>query len=455
MEISVIWQEFLTIVGHELGSRAVETWFKAVRPTSWDAHQKIVYLQMPNAFVKEWLERNYVDFFHQHLSRLLNERTITISFLDATKSPLTPAASLGEFRYEPARQQKTLPVIRNNSSRASVSPHYVFDSFIVGPTNNIAFQAAYAIAKHPGSLYNPLFIHAASGLGKTHLLQAIGNQISTHHKQAIIVYQPADRFVSEFVYALRSQKMRQFETKYKQLDVLLIDDIQCIMHKEQTQEAFFYIFNALMQANKQIVCSSDLEPRALTGLPHRMRSRLEGGLVVDMHMVDFTTKIAIIKKKALLHQVTINDDIAHYIAECVDSNIRELEGALIRVIACASLTKQELSLELAHRILRGTENKRTILPPDLHQIATKVAHHFDFTLDDLRSVKRHKELTIARHIAMYLMKKFTGRSLREIGHFLDRKDHSTVIHACEKIEYIRSKDPSLSHIIQAIEHAWC
>jgi chromosomal replication initiator protein len=462
METTVIWQDFLTIVRHEVGSRVVETWFKAVKLVSWDAHKKIAYLQAPNNFIKDWLTTHYTMLFHQHLGRLLNEREVTVLFVesvsDATVSlNQSTVAELSPSTESSTRKSFSLPAVNASPSRvATVNQHYVFESFVVGPANHVAFGAARAIAQRPGKLYNPLFIHSASGLGKTHLLHAIGNQIRAYNKQALIVYQTADRFVNEFIHALRFDKMRQFEAKYKHLDVLLIDDIQIISHKEQTQEAFFYIFNALQQAHKQIVCSSDLSPRAITGLPDRMRSRLEGGLVVDMHMVDLETKVAIVQKKALLHNVNLSSEIAQCVAETVDSNIRELEGALIRVVAFASLTKQPISLDLVYQVLlKESHNKKPLVPPDLHQIATKVAHHFDYTIHDLRSAKRHKELAIARHVTMYLMKKLTGRSLREIGHFLDRKDHSTVIHACEKIEQIRTKDASFSHLIQKLEHAWC
>lgn len=456
METSVIWQEFLSVVRHEVGSRIVETWFKAVKLISWDAHKKIVSLQTPNPFVKDWLINHYMDLFSHHLGRLLNERDVSIIFIDMVQAR-SQTGQDQEVRYEPARSQtSSTEIARSSGVRLSgyINHDYLFDNFIVGPTNHVAFGAAHAIAQRPGGLYNPLFIHAASGLGKTHLLHAIGNQIRTHNKQAVIMYQSADRFVNEFINAVRFDKMRQFEAKYKHLDVLLIDDIQLISHKEQTQEAFFYIFNALQQANKQIVCSSDIMPRAIAGLPDRMRSRLEGGLIVDMHMADLETKIAIVKRKALMHQVLLDDEVAYVIAERVDSNIRELEGALIRVIAFASLTKQPITSDLAKKVIHA-EHKKPVLAPDLHQIATKVAQHFDYTLEELRSAKRHKDLTAARHVAMYLMKKFTSKSLREIGHFLDRKDHSTVIHACDKIEQIRTKDTTISHILEKLEHAWC
>ena len=451
-----IWQEFLKIVREEVGSRVVETWFKAVQMVRWDTQKKVVYLQAPNQFVREWLSSNYTRLFQQHLSRLLSEQTITIKFVDDPTHSLLPVLQTTLVlqkiekpvqRYEPATSTN------NKRQRGPINQSYLFDTFVVGPTNKLAFAAARAVAENPGRLYNPLFIYGGSGLGKTHLLHAIGNHIKEQNKKSQILYQSADRFVNEFINAIRFNKVYQFEMRYKDVDVLLVDDIQFISNKEQTQEAFFHIFNTLQQSYKQIVFTSDSMPGDIAGLAERMRSRLEGGLVADIQLPALETKIAIVQKKAELNSELLTDDVAHFIASREYSNIRELEGAFIRVVAFAALTKQPLTLELAQKVLmrtyKETKQQKSI---DLQRIVQCVAQHFDYTLQEIRSSKRSKDLTHARHVALYLMKKLTDRSFKEIGVYLERKDHSTVIHAFEKIKHNQKNDSSLCEVLQRLEH---
>ncbi len=305
--LNSIWRDFLAIVREEAGSRVVETWFKAVVFSRWDPYEKIVYLKTPNLFVREWLSTHYSDVCKQHLGRLLHEKTITIAFTyDDAQNPQHPQHPLQPIR-EPAvvsdiRVQVPNPIVSRSAGRqrGPINHVYQFDTFVVGPNNSLAYAAAHAVAEKSGTLYNPLFIYGGSGLGKTHLLHAIGNHIKNKNKKAHILYQSADRFVNEFINAIRFDKIYQFETRYKDIDVLLIDDIQFISNKEQTQEAFFHIFNALHQAHKQIVCSSDSLPRDIAGLAERMRSRLEGGLIVDIQMASLETKVAILKKRLSL-----------------------------------------------------------------------------------------------------------------------------------------------------------
>ena len=457
-----IWQEFLKIVREEVGSRVVETWFKAVQLVRWDAQKKIVHLQAPNQFVREWLTIHYNGLFQQHLSRLLSEQSITIRFVDETTQPAQAVLQTELVVEKPAQQYApATSVTAKHTALQKASPRlrgpinqtYLFDTFVVGPTNKLAFAAAQAVAENPGRLYNPLFIYGGSGLGKTHLLHAIGNHIKEYNKKAQILYQSADRFVNEFINAIRFNKVYQFEMRYKDVDVLLVDDIQFISNKEQTQEAFFHIFNTLHQAHKQIVFTSDSMPSDIAGLAERMRSRLEGGLVADIQLPALETKIAILQKKAELNNEQLTQDVAHFIASRVYSNIRELEGAFIRVVAFASLTKQPLTLELAHKVLgKIFKEIKPTKSIDFERIVHCVAHHFDYTLQEIRSAKRSKDLTHARHVALYLMKKLTDRSFKEIGAYLERKDHSTVIHAFEKIKQHQEIDHALCEILQRLEH---
>lgn len=461
-----IWDEFLTIAREEAGSRVVETWFKAVSLYRWDALQKVVYLQAPNAFVKDWIKNNYLALFQLHLGRLLNIQTPKIVFIDTieeqaahdttqnTTAPAHASKNDSSDRIVPAviAQPKQTALVRTSFSKnqSHINTSYLFSNFVVGPSNSLAYAAAHAVTEKPGGLYNPLFIYGGSGLGKTHLLHAIGNEIKQKNKNASVLYQPADRFVNEFISAIRFDKIHKFQAKYKDIDVLLIDDIQFISNKEQTQEAFFHIFNALYDAHKQIVFSSDTFPQNITGLAERLRSRLAWGLVTDIYMPSLETKIAILKKKAEQSEAIICDSVAQFIASRMISNIRELEGALVRVIAFASLTNQAITLELARKVLirSGEHTQRAV---DFEMIARGVHKYYGYSLPDLQSKNRSKELAFARQIAMFLMKKLTDKSLRDIGIYLGGRDHSTVMHAISKIEEQQVNDQQLQTILKSIE----
>lgn len=299
MNITNVWQEFLSIVTEEVGSRVVETWFKAVSISAWDMSTKTVYLKTPNSFIKEWVMSQYSELIKTHLRRLLNEAQVKLLFLDESKADVScdVASDKGAII---AAQQTTLTSKKPKSSSSAVAlnQRYQFDSFVVGSHNSLAYKAAKAVAEQPGILYNPLCIYGGAGLGKTHLLAAVGNHIRSKNPKARIIYQSADRFVHEFITAIRFDKGAVFESRYREVDVLLIDDIQGIARKEQTQEAFFHIFNALYEARKQIVFSSDISPDAIGGLAERLRSRLSGALITDLQPPCLETKIAILQKES-------------------------------------------------------------------------------------------------------------------------------------------------------------
>lgn len=484
----MLWQDFLKIMREEAGSRVVETWFKAVRPLRFDALKKVFYLVAPNPFVREWLSANYLDLCRHHLGRLLNETAIQIVFEEdenivvrpapANKPPVEELFHAAKSLVTPPIQVSPIPVssipaspvpvssipvspipvspvpmviLRQDAkSRGALIDQYSFESFVVGPSNALAFSAAQAAAENSGRLYNPLFIYGGSGLGKTHLLHAIGNFVRGQSRRASILYQPADRFVHDFVTAIRQNRVHEFEARYKDLDLLLVDDVQFISKKEQTQEAFFRIFNMLHQTGKQLVFTADSMPCDIVGLAERMRSRLEGGLIADIHMPSLETKIAILHKKAEANNYSLDDDIAYFIASCECSSIRELEGLLIRVVAFASLTKQPLSVGVAHKALANVrESKKESI--DCSMVARQVCRRFEYSIADLRSTKRNKDLVNARHVAMYLIKKMTDSSLREIGVFFERKDHTTVMSALGKIERQLKRDYAFAQEVKNIE----
>lgn len=449
-----IWQDFLTIVREEMGSRVVETWLKAVSLAQWDQAANTIYVQAPNVFVKEWIQSKYADIFRTHLSRLFNvDGDIKIVFLSPSeqKDLIAPAILATHKRHQAPRVAANGLMAASVKQVTRLNPEYTFDTFVVGPNNSLAYAAATAVSEEQGGHYNPLFVYGCSGLGKTHLLHAIGNATQQRDPHAVVMYQTTDRFVNEFITAIRFNKVHLFQQKYRKLDLLLIDDIQFISNKEQTQEAFFHIFNALYEKRKQIVFSSDVFPRHINGLEERLRSRLEGGLVVDIHKPALETKIAILKKKAAQHNEVLSDELAEYIAVRVVSNVRELEGLLVRVLAFSSLTRQPVSLELARKVLSQTPSVKRQEKIDFERITSSVCKFYSYKLSDLRSESRAKDIALVRQVAMYLMKKMTDKSLHEIGVYLGRKNHSTVIHAFDRVHASMEKDGELRAIIEKIE----
>lgn len=454
--LQAIWKEFLEIVRQEVGSQVVETWLKAVLLTRWDALEQTAHVKAPNSFVRDWVKSNYLNLFSLHLGRLLNVNGLKVSFFIEQERVVASEPVLVDDFEMPDELNKTslivpgkLPTASSSNNLAttkrlpsSINPNYHFNSFVVGPSNSLAHAAALAVAERPGILYNPLFIYGSSGLGKTHLLHAIGNRIKSDWPAKVVIYQTADRFVNEFISAIRFNRMFAFREKYKMVDVLLIDDVQFIANKDQTQEAFFHIFNSLYDAHKQIVFSSDCYPKDLKGISERLRSRMEWGLVTDIYVPTIEMKVAILKKKAEQNQQDLTDEVANLIASQANANIRQLEGCLIRVIAFAHLTGQPISRALVLRVL-GAVTEPIVNAVGFDRIAQTVASNYSYTLDQLRSRERGKDLSFVRQLTMFLMKELTDRPLREIGQFLGRSDHSTVLHAVHKVNQMLKGDPKL------------
>ena len=343
------------------------------------------------------------------------------------------------------QEQRSAPVTRFN-------PRYVFESFVVGSSNQFAHAAARAIAESPSRSYNPLFLYGGVGLGKTHLLHAIGHAIEVKHSPLKILYMPAEQFVNELISSLRFNRMPDFRSRYRNIDVLMVDDIQFLANKERTQEEFFHPFNTLYTSQKQIILSSDSSPRNIPALEERLRSRFEWGLIADIQAPDLETKVAILRRKADLDGVELPDEVALFIARQVKSNIRELEGMLNRVIAFSSLTAKPLSLELAQETLKD------ILPPDHHRVVPTeivkfVARHYGLKVSEIKSRNNSKQIAFPRQVAMYLCKKLTDLSYPEIGRLFNNKHHSTVMYSVEKIETSSAGDPDLERTIAGfIQH---
>ena len=449
-----IWKEFLAIIREEAGSRVVETWFKAIVLDRWDAAERVVYLVAPNSFVRNWVKKHYLSLMMMHLGRLLHVENPRIEFVSqGASTPESVEPSSKSVTIIPASVVRSKNALMHNYPKKarSINSTYSFDNFVVGPSNSLAYAAAHAVTEQPGMRYNPLFVYGKSGLGKTHLMHAIGNAIRQRYNAAKVLYQTADRFVSEFISAIRFNKVHKFKSKYHAVDVLLIDDMQFIAHKEHTQEAFFHIFNALYESHKQIVFSSDTFPQDLQGIADRLRSRLASGLITDIHEPSLETKIAILKKKAAVNDEQIDNEVAHFIAVHSASNIRELEGSLIRVIAFAALTKQTVTLDLAKKVLIRVHKTSVPGTVDCKRILKSINKHYSYNYTDLCSKNRSKELSEARQVAMFLMKKLTDKSLRDIGSLLGGRDHSTVMHGLQKIEWRLKTNSDLADKIKQLE----
>jgi len=333
----------------------------------------------------------------------------------------------------------------------NLNPRYVFDSFVVGNSNQFAHAAALAVAKNPAGAYNPLFLYSSVGLGKTHLMHSIAHYILEHNPYAKVLYTSSEAFTNELINSIRDHRNEEFRNKYRKIDVLLIDDIQFIAQKDMTQEEFFHTFNTLYESNKQIIISSDRPPRDINPLEERLKSRFEWGLLADIGKPDFETRIAILRKKANTEGIDVSDEVTEYIARTVESNIRELEGALTRTIAYASLTGAKLDLALAEKALMDiSRGNRTVpISPDL--ILNLVAKYYSLNPNDLRGQKKSKNIAYPRQIAMFLTRKHTDASLPKIGEVFGGRDHTTVIHACKKIEADLLKDPMLQKDVEALE----
>lgn len=462
--MELIWNEFLKIVREEAGSQVVETWFKAVHLKHWNKALQTATLQMPNQFVARWIKEHYLLLLKTHLARLLHVNDLAIEF-DSSKDDSSPVASIIPAVSVPLRAP--VQVMSNGSlvrvaeaadslqvrCRASkINDFYTFDTFIVGPSNSMAHAAAVAIANNLGKEYNPLLIYGGTGLGKTHLLHCIGNEVLRKNPDRKVRYETSDKFMNEFINSIKQDKIQAFRQKYEKLDLLLLDDVQFFSNKEQTQEIFFHIFNALHEKKKHIVLSSDTVPQRIDGMQDRLKSRLNWGLVVDIQAPALETKIAILQRKSESLGIKLNSEAADFIASSVHSNVRELEGALTRINAFAALMNKPITLEIAAQVLMavGVDSKREGVL--LHDVLKAVSKYYALPIAELKSKKRSKDVATVRQIAFYLMKKLTYSPLQAIGEYLGKRNHSTVIHALAKVEQMMKQDIGLAEKIAAIEH---
>jgi chromosomal replication initiator protein len=428
-----LWDDVLARVEGKVNRHSFATWFRPTTFLSLDG--ATLRIGVPNAQFREWLSKNYLGVLQEALAEA-GQPSLRVAFEEVAEETTAAAA--------------TAPVERDSSP---LNPKYTFESFVVGSSNQFAHAAARAVAEIPSKSYNPLFIYGGVGLGKTHLMHAIGHYILARQKRLNVLYISTDRFINEMINAIRFDRLPSFRQKYRAIDVLLVDDIQFIAGKDRTQEEFFHIFNALHDAQKQIVVSSDCPPRQIPTIEERLHSRFEWGLIADIQSPDIETKVAILRKKAAAERVELPENVALFIASKVKTNIRELEGSLIRLIAYASLTGRDIDLPLTQETLRDllhTEEK----PITIEMIQKFVADRYSLKISEIKAKNNSKSVAVPRQIAMYLTKSLTGASLPEIGKEFGGKHHSTVIHSIRKIDALRKQDPEFDRLIHSFVQAF-
>ena len=425
MTTEELWRAVLAQIQLDISPANFATWFKNTCIVNLKEGEAVV--SVPNSFAKEWLEQKYNKNIFKIL-RGLNDEIKDVRYI------------LGKQDLKILKREKNpLPVVDQLefpefkiSKETNLNPRYTFENFVVGPFNELPHAAAQAVSANPGSVYNPLFVYGGVGLGKTHLLQAIGNDVIKNFSEKKVRYIPAEKFISGVITSIRNHEMESFKSQYRQIDVLIIDDIQFLAGKEKTQEEFFHTFNALYEKNKQIILSSDRPPKTIPALAERLRSRFEGGMIADIGVPDFETRVAILKTKSRERAIEIPDDILHYIASNIQRNIRELEGALNRLIAHQRVDSRPTDLETAKNLLKSI----TFSPPKVtspKKIIQVVAEFYDLKEREVLTASRKKEIVYPRQIAMYLLREELKSSYPFIGRKFQGKDHTTAIHSCEKI----------------------
>jgi chromosomal replication initiator protein len=455
--IDALWAKITESLRQQVRTPVFETWIKAVEPQSYE--NGVLVLTMPSEFASGWLAQRYGALIKASLQSVVGHPAEVRLTPAPAPAPVGQSASSSWSVGTTAPASNTEPspgmsVADNllpsgpNEYLARLNPKYVFEAFVVGNSNRFAHAACLAVSEMPSRAYNPLFIYGGVGLGKTHLMHAIGHRILQDRPDGRVLYVSAETFTNEVINAIRDDKMVQFRQRYRTIDVLLIDDIQFVAGKERTQEEFFHTFEALHGARKQIVISSDRPPKDIPTLEERLRSRFQWGLITDIQPPDLETRIAIIDKKAQMEGLSVPDEVLQFIASRVDTNIRELEGALIRVIAYASITRAPLTLDVAQEALKDVVSLTRPRPVTIRAIQEEVARHFDLKPEDFQSKRRTRAVAFPRQIAMYLARELTDASLPKIGEEFGGRDHTTVMHAYDKVSRDRQADPALNHLLE-------
>ncbi len=443
-QLNETWDKALALMEQELPRAGFETWLKGTKPLA--LHDDTIVIGVQNDFAREWLETKYLSLIKRTLKNLAGYE-MSVRFVQ-NSSPAAVAES--EVAATWTNSQPVLITANGESFGQPLNPKYTFDRFVVGNSNRFAHAASLAVAGAPARAYNPLFIYGGVGLGKTHLMQAIGHFIRSQGAGARVVYISSETFTNELISSIRDRTQHEFRSKYRTIDVLLVDDIQFLAGKEATQEEFFHTFNSLHEANRQIVISSDRPPKEITALEERLRSRFEWGLIADIQPPDLETRVAILRKKAEIERLEIPNDVMLFIASKIDTNIRELEGALIRIIAYASLINRDVTIDVVAEALKDILPEARPKALSIELIQQRVASFYGLRVEDLKAPRRTRALAFPRQIAMYISRELTDSSLPRIGEAFGGRDHTTVIHAYEKIATDMKVDASLRSVIQEL-----
>ncbi len=446
------WENCLHFIQEQIPPQSFKTWFEPIKPLALNGD--VLTIQVPSQFFYEWLEENYVQVIHSAIKHEIGdtgrlEYSVVMENKDQDNSLSTSAKSSTKTAVN--EKFKNPEFISELSSHSNLNASYLFENYIEGDCNRLARSAGYAVAKKPGlTSFNPLMIYGGVGLGKTHLIQAIGNEIKSQHSDKKIIYVASEKFTNQFIEALKNNNIQDFISYYRDVDVLILDDVQFLKEKEKTQEIFFHIFNHLHQSGKQIIMTSDCAPKDLQGLQERLVSRFKWGLTADLTSPDFETRMAIIKKKLQHDGVVIPDEVLEYIAYTVDTNIRELEGVMVSMVAHASLGNMQVDLELAKKILKNIV-KEIDSEVGIDYIQKTVSDYFKVPQDDLKAKTRKKEIVIARQVAMYFSKDYTNHSLKSIGFHFGGRDHSTVIHAVQSVNDMLDTDAKFRYSVDELK----
>lgn len=460
-DCTTVWNKCLLYIKEHIGEQSFKTWFAPISPVKLE--NKVLTIQVPSQFFYEWLEENYVNVLRRAIDSELGsdgrlEYSVIVDKGNEVNKPYTinlPTGKPGKYDKEKNgsdyKSPFTLKSIDNLYQNSHLKSQYTFDTYIEGDCNRLARSAGYAVAQKPGiTSFNPLMLYGGVGLGKTHLVQAIGNEIKNNLSDKFVLYVSSEYFTNQFIEAVRNNNVQEFTNFYLQVDILIIDDVQFLSGKEKTQEIFFHIFNHLHQSGRQIIMTSDCPPRDLKGLQERLLSRFKWGLTADLQQPDFETRIAIIQNKMQADGIYIADNVIEYLAYSVDTNIRELEGVLISLIAHASLNRREIDLELAKQTLKNI----------VHDIETEVgidfiqkivSEHYGISPEEMKAKTRKKEIVIARQVAIYFSKEYTHHSLKSIGFHFGGRDHSTVIHSVQSVNDMMEVDSKFKQSIEDLK----
>ncbi len=449
-EPTSIWRDCLKTIKDNVTLMTYNTWFVPIKPLALE--KSTLKVQLPSQFFWEWIDEHYNTLINKTIHEVLGPEAKLAYVISEEKDSNEDKQTAQQIqRAEKPKIQEEIKVKQEFENY--LNPRYTFDNFIKGEGNQLARAAAGAISDNPGGTsFNPFFIYGGVGLGKTHLIQAIGNKIISNYPDKKIIYLSSDSFTVEFVEAIQSNKVNEFQSFYRNMDVLIIDDIQFLTGKEKTQDLFFHIFNNLHQARKQIVLSSDKPPKELKGLDERLISRFQWGLTADIQPPELETRIAILRRKSADYGMSISSEIIEYIASSITSNIRELEGCLIKLLANASLNSKDINLDLAKKTVReiATDRKVNIT---IENITKFVCNYYKIDENKIRDKTRKKEVVLARQVAMYLSKELTKSSLKTIGLHFGGRDHSTVIHACTSIEDLKNSDSGVNEEVNSLKNS--